>query len=109
MHPCSTLDMFCPSAQEKIDLDFYLVSPLSVPKPTPSLVSVFDKLCTISDSKPHFQDSDTDSDGQSEILETDPATKLMDNLVENNSIGTDVKHNRVPLPPLDCKQIVKHH
>ena len=90
IHPCSTLDIFCPSTQEKIDLDFYPVSPFSVPKPAPSLVSVFDKLCTIPETKPHFQDSDTDSDSQSEILETDPATKLMDNLVDNNSIGTDV-------------------
>ena len=72
-------------------MDFYPVSPFSVPKHAPSLVSVFDKLCTTPDSKPHFQDSDTDSDCQSEILETDPATKLMDNLVDNSSIGTDVE------------------
>ena len=72
-----------------IDLDFYPVNPFTVLKPAPSMVSVFDKLCTISDSKPHFEHSDTDSDSQSEVLEIDPNNKLMDTLLDNNSTGTD--------------------
>jgi len=72
-----------------IDLNFYPVNPFTVLKPAPSMVSVFDKLCTISDSKPHFEHSDTDSDSQSEVLEIDPNNKLMDTLLDNNSTGTD--------------------
>ena len=70
-------------------MDFNPVSTFTVLKPAPSMVSVFDKLCTISDSKPHFEHSDTDSDSQSEILEIDPNNKLMDTLLDNNSTGTD--------------------